>query len=51
MDLEKEIIDNKGEIKMNSLRLKALIKILSKEGVVTKEEVENELQEGLDKNE
>ena len=43
MKVESEIIKNQGEIKMNKLRLKALINILNKEGIVTEEEVENEL--------
>ena len=48
MNVEKTIIENKGKIKINELRMKALIKVLSKEGIVTKEEVEEELNELLE---
>ena len=43
MNIEEEILKNKAENKMNKLRLKALINLLSKEGVLTHEEVEEEL--------
>ncbi len=48
MQTEKEIIENRGRIRVNELKLKALINILSKEGVVTKEEVEDELNNLLE---
>ena len=48
MNPEDEIIENKGKIRMNDLKIQALINILSKEGVTTKEEVENELKELLE---
>lgn len=50
METENQVIENKGKIKINQLKLKALIKILTKEGVVTTEEVETELNEMLDEN-
>ena len=37
------VLDNKGRIRMNELRLKALINLLDKEGVVIKDEIEEEL--------
>ena len=48
METENQVIENKGKIRINELKLKALIKILTKEGVVTTEEVETELNEMLD---
>jgi hypothetical protein len=43
MNIEEEILKNKAENKMNKLRLKALINLLSKEGIVIHEELEEEL--------
>ena len=43
MEIENNIVENKGKIKINELKIEALINILVKEGVVTKEEVEEEL--------
>ena len=45
MAIETQVLKNKGDIKINELRVKALINVLSKEGIVIPEEVENELQE------
>ncbi len=50
MDMEKELIELKGKQKMDELRLKALIKLLSKEGEVSEEEVEDELNRMLEGN-
>jgi len=43
MNVEKEIVENKAKLEMLELRVKALMKILSKEGVILEEEVEREL--------
>ena len=43
--------ENKGKLKRIEVRLKALINILTKEGVTTTEEVEAEFKDLLDKNE
>ena len=43
MNIENEVIENRGRIKMNEFTLKALINLLSREGVVTKDEVKEEL--------
>ncbi|MFC1704907.1 hypothetical protein ACFLZ6_01095 [Nanoarchaeota archaeon] len=48
MDIKNEVIENRGKIRINELKLQALIKILSKEGVVTKAEVKEELNELLE---
>ena len=52
-DIREEVLDNKGEIRMGELRLQALINLLSKEGVITKDEIEEELNNllALDKEE
>jgi len=47
--IEKDVLENKGKIKINELKLQALIKILAKEGVVTTKEVEEELNSMLEK--
>ena len=44
MGNEKQIIENKGKIRENELRIRALINILSKEGITTDKEVEDELK-------
>ena len=44
MDIEKEVIDNRTRLKMLEMKLDALIGILSKEGVVTKDEVDEALE-------
>jgi hypothetical protein len=43
MDIREEIIENKGKIRMNELTVKALINVLSKGGVVVREDIEEEL--------
>ena len=43
MKIEEEILENKGMTKMNELKLKAIINLLSKEGILTHEEVEEEV--------
>jgi hypothetical protein len=43
MDTRIELLENKARIKMNELRIRALINLLSKEGIITHEEVENEI--------
>ena len=43
METETQVMENKGKIKMNELRIKALINLLSREGIITSEEVEKEL--------
>ena len=45
ISLNMAVMENKGKIRMNDLRIKALINILSKEGILTSDEVEEELNE------
>ena len=47
-ELKKQVLSNKGKIKIGDLRLHALINILCKEGVVTEEEIEEELNKLLE---
>jgi len=47
--IEKNILENKGKIKITELKLQALIKILTKEGIVTTEEIETELNSMFEK--
>lgn len=51
MGVEEEIIKNKGKIKITDLKLKALISILTKEGITSEEEVEEELHNLIEENE
>lgn len=39
-----QIYENKANIKINELKVQALINILSKEGIMTKEEANKELE-------
>ena len=39
---EEEILKNRAGIKMNETRIKAIINLLGKEGILTHEEVEDE---------
>ena len=50
MESEEEIIKNKGKIKILELKLKALINILTKEGITSAEEVEEELSNIIEEN-
>ena len=43
-----EIINNKGKIKINELKLQALINILRKEGVIQGPDIEEELNSLID---
>jgi hypothetical protein len=42
MKIEEEIIENRGKIKINELKFKALINLLSNEGLLTKEDIDRE---------
>ena len=42
------IMENRAKIKMNELKLKALVNLLVKEGILTHEEVEEELRKLLE---
>jgi hypothetical protein len=44
MDIKEEVIKNKGMIKMNELRIDAVINVLSREGILTHGEVEEEIK-------
>ena len=48
MDVEKEVVSDKGRIKILELKLKALINILQKEGIATHEEIDAELNDLVD---
>ena len=43
MNIKEEIIKNNASIKMNEIRIRAIISLLSKEGIVDNEEVEEEV--------
>jgi len=43
MNIEKDVLENKAKIRMLELKIKALINILNKEGVILEEEIEKEL--------
>ncbi len=47
MNIENDVVENKGKIKMLELKMKALVKLLAKEGVVTTKEVEAEFNKLL----
>jgi polyhydroxyalkanoate synthesis regulator phasin len=40
MDVEKEILENRGQIALLEAKLKAIIELLSKEGLVDEDEFE-----------
>jgi len=39
-----QMVEHNAKIKMNSLKIKAIINLLSKEGIITHKEVEAELE-------
>lgn len=43
MNIEEETIKNKNMGRMNEVKIKAIINLLSKEGILTHEEVEEEV--------
>jgi len=43
VNIEEETIKNKNMNKMNGLKIKAVINLLSKEGIITHEEIEGEV--------
>ncbi|MBS3142866.1 hypothetical protein J4464_05770 [Candidatus Woesearchaeota archaeon] len=45
--MDRELIELKGALKIQEARVQALIKILSKEGVLTQAEVDDEVTELL----
>lgn len=47
MDIEAEVMESKGKIRLNELKIEAVINILSKEGIITHEEAEDELNKLL----
>jgi hypothetical protein len=51
MNIEEETIKNKNRIKMSELKIKAIINLLSKEGILTHEEVEEEVNDLISKKE
>jgi len=50
MNIEEELIKNKMELKFCKARIDALIRILSREGVLTEEEVESETKDIVKEN-
>ena len=44
MDVNEEVVKNKNKIKLTEIKLKALINLLSKEGIITHDEVEQEIE-------
>ncbi len=49
MELKEQVIENSTEIKMVDIRLDALINLLSKEGIITHNEVKDEINKILQK--
>lgn len=45
MEVKEEITKNKTKIRMNEIKINALVNLLSKEGIVTSEEFEQEIEE------
>ena len=45
---EKEVFDNKAKIRMNDTRIQAVINLLCREGVFTKDEVKEEINNLLE---
>ena len=45
MNTEKEILENRGTIKVNTLRRQAVINLLTREGIVNEEELEAEVKQ------
>ncbi|MCP3682421.1 MAG: hypothetical protein GY861_06985 [bacterium] len=45
METEKEVMENKGKIRMNELKIEALLNLLSNEGVLSHADFERELKE------
>lgn len=43
MKIEEELIKTKNRSKMNELKIKAIANLLSKEGIITHEEIEEEV--------
>ncbi len=44
MEIEKTVAENKAMLKMLELKFDALIELLAKEGILTKEEIEDEIK-------
>lgn len=44
MNINEEVLKNKNKIKLIEVKLEALINLLSKEGVITHQEVEEEVE-------
>ena len=53
MEEQSQVFENKAKIKMLEDKLQALVNVLSKEGIISSEDVENELNDviGVDENE
>lgn len=51
MELKEDVMKNKANNKMNELRIQAIINILSKEGILTVDEVDAELDNLIKKSE
>jgi len=51
MDIEEETVKNKNMGKMNELKIKAIINLLSREGILTHGEVEEEINDLIGKKE
>lgn len=45
---EKEVFDNKAKIRMNDTRIQAVINLLCREGVFTRDEVKEEINNLLE---
>jgi hypothetical protein len=44
MKNEEEILKNRANIKLNEIRIKAIVNLLSKEGIITHDEFEEEVE-------
>ena len=49
MNIEEEIIKNKNKVEELGIKVKALIKVLEKEGITSQEEVEEELKSMIER--
>ena len=51
METSEEVMKNKGKIRMNELRIKAIIKLLEKEGIIIEKEIDDKVSELLKEDE
>jgi len=45
MDVKEDVLKNKASIRLNQVKINAIINILSKEGILTHEEVDEEIKD------